>query len=253
MINYDTNSELIVQPYLNGVKLAERTDKSTIFPSIESLFAMPFMVYFVRFDAHYVNANHFTRLTNIPDDQGYYSENDLKDTPFSTIFKNESVRSLNHQNRNVLHTKRLNIYESQTFRLDELSFSCLSFKLPLYETQDKIMGVFGMSLLMDNSVFEVAEPLSTSMERIIQTGLISHAKNILPGTHLDGVYFSTQEIKCLRLLLSGKTIKLIGAHMGLSPRTVEYYLNNIKRKLQVKTKSELIEKVVQHIWPEMLL
>lgn len=104
MINYDTNPELIVQPYLNGVKLVEPSDKTTSFPNIESLFAMPFMAYFVRFDAHYVNANHFTRLTNIPDDQGYYSENDLKDTPFSTIFKNESVRSLNHQNRNVLHT-----------------------------------------------------------------------------------------------------------------------------------------------------
>lgn len=253
MINYDTNPELIVQPYLNGVKLSEPTDNSTIFPSIESLFAMPFMAYFVRFDAHYVDANHFTRLTNIPDNQGYYSEKDLKDTAFSTIFTKETIRSLSHQNRNVFHTKRLKIYDSLAFRQDGLSFSCLSFKLPLYRAQDEIIGVFGISALTDNSVFEVAEPLSTSIERIIQTGLISHSKNIIPGTHICDVYFSNQEIKCLQLLLSGKTIKLIGLHMSLSPRTVEYYLNNIKRKLQVKTKSELIEKVIQHIWPEMLI
>lgn len=211
------------------------------------------MVYFVRFDAHYVDANHVTRLTNIPGDQGYYSEKDLKNTAFSTIFKKETIQLYSHQNNNLLDTKRMNIYESHACRLDELMFSCLAFKFPIFNSQDKIMGVFGISALMDNAIFTEAEPLSTSIERIIQTGLMPHSKNIIPGSHICGVYLSNQEIKCLRLLIGGKTIKLIGLQMGLSPRTIEYYLNNIKHKLHVKTKSELIEKVVQHIWPEMLL
>ena len=83
--------------------------------------------------------------------------------------------------------------------------------------------------------------------------LIPHSKNIMPGFHINDVCFSKQEIKCLRLLIAGKTIKLIGQHLSLSPRTVEFYLDNIKRKLNVKTKSELIEKVVQCIWTEILL
>ncbi len=253
MKHFDIHSDLIIQPYMKGVKLVDPSDRPALFPTIGSMFAMPFMAYFVRFDAHYVDANHFTRLTNIPNNQGYYSEKDLKDTPFSMIFKNETIRSFNHQNRNVLHTKRMNIYESQAFRLDDLSFSCLSFKFPVYHTQDKIIGVFGISALTDNSIFEIAEPLSTSIERIIETGLLPNAKNLLPGYHICDAYFSKQEIKCLRLLIAGRTIKLIGQQMELSPRTVEYYLNNIKHKLNVKTKSELIEKVVQHIWPEMLI
>lgn len=253
MLHLDLHPELIVQPYLNGVTLAKPTDMPAIFPSIESLFAMPFMVYFVRFDEQYVDANHFTRLTNIPGNQGYYSDTDLKDRAFSAIFTHETTRLLGKQNNNILHTKRMNIYENQTFRLDELSFSCLSFKFPIYHTQNEIIGVFGISALTDNAIFKEAEPLSTSIKRVIQTGLIPNARNILPGTHLCGVYLSNQEIKCLRLLLAGKTTKLIGLQMSLSPRTVEFYLNNIKQKLQVHTKSELIEKVVQHIWPEMLL
>ncbi|MBA2648995.1 MAG: response regulator transcription factor [Legionella sp.] len=40
--------------------------------------------------------------------------------------------------------------------------------------------------------------------------------------------------------------------MELSPRTVEHYIENIKQKLNVTSKSELIEKVVQELWPEML-
>lgn len=253
-MSFDTHPDLIVQPYLNGIKLIKPKDEPVLFPSINSLFAMPLMVYFVNFDASYIDANHFTRLTNIPGDQGYYSDNDLKGTLFSDIFQKETVQILTNENNNLLNTKKLTIYESiGTRRLDDLSFSSLSFKFPVFDSKDKIVGVFGISALTDRSVFKEAESLASSMERIIQTGLISPAKNILPGFHIQDVYFSKQEIKCLRLLVTGKTIKLIGQQLGLSPRTVEYYLINIKRKLNVKTKSELIEKVIQHIWPEILV
>jgi DNA-binding CsgD family transcriptional regulator len=109
-----------------------------------------------------------------------------------------------------------------------------------------------MSAFTEGSAFKEAENLSDSMQRIVQTGLLPHSKNILPGFHIDGRYFSKQEIKCLRLLVAGKTMKLIGLQLGLSERTVEYYLNNIKQKLAVKTKSELIEKVIESLWPELL-
>lgn len=252
-MRFDTHPDLIVQPYLNGVKLVKQKDETSRFPSIGSLFAMPLMVYLVDFEASYIDANHFIRLTNIPGDQGYYSDQDLKGMPFSAIFQKESVQTLSSENNQLLKTKKLTIYESiGTRRLDELTFSSLSFKFPIFDSRDKIIGVFGMSALIDK-VFKEAENLATSLERIIQTKLISPAKNFLLGLHINDVYFSQQEIKCLRLLITGKTIKLIGQHMSLSPRTVEYYLNNIKKKLNVKTKSELIEKVVQHIWPEILL
>jgi len=252
-MSFDTHPDLIVQPYLNGIKLVKPKDGLVVFPSIDSLFAMSLIIYFVGFDATYINANHFTRLTNIPGNQGYYSDMDLKGTPLSVLFQKETVQIFNNENNNLLNTRKLTIYESTGSRLDELSFACLSFKFPVFNSQDKIIGVFGISALTDPSIFKDAENLSTSMERIIQTGLISNSKNLLPGFHIDGVYFSKQEIKCLRLLIAGYTIKSIGQKICLSPRTVEYYLDNIKRKLNVKTKSELIEKVVQHIWPEILL
>ncbi len=254
MMNFDTDPDLIVQPYLNGVKLVKPKNESGLYPNIGSLFNMPFMVYFVGFDASYIAANHFIRLTNFGTQGGYYSHDDLNGVSFSTIFKKETVQMLAYENNNILHTKKLTIYDNKiTQRLDEFSFSSLTFKFPVFDAKDNIIGVFGISALTDRSVFKEAESLSSSIERIIQTGLITQQKNILPGFHIDNIYFSKQEIKCLRLLIAGKTIKLIGQQLSLSPRTIEYYLDNIKQKLKVKTKSELIEKVVQHIWPEMLI
>jgi hypothetical protein len=93
-MNFDTNHDLIVQPYLSGVTLIKPKDGPIIFPSIGSLFAMPLIIYFVGFDAKYVDANYFTCFTNIPGNHGYYSDNDLKGIPLSTLFKKETVEFL---------------------------------------------------------------------------------------------------------------------------------------------------------------
>ncbi|WP_010302098.1 helix-turn-helix transcriptional regulator [Candidatus Odyssella thessalonicensis] len=54
-------------------------------------------------------------------------------------------------------------------------------------------------------------------------------------------YLSKQESRCLKLLSTGKTAKEIAIFLGLSPRTVEGYLDNMKTKLGLSYQSELIE------------
>jgi hypothetical protein len=78
--------------------------------------------------------------------------------------------------------------------LDELAFSSLSFKFPVFNVQDKIMGVFGISALINPSVLKEAETLGASMERIMQTGLISSSKNILPGFNIEEVFFPSRKV-----------------------------------------------------------
>lgn len=57
------------------------------------------------------------------------------------------------------------------------------------------------------------------------------------------IYFTRRESECLVLLTTGQTIKETAATLKLSPRTVEFYLKNIKEKLQCRTKIELLEKI----------
>jgi DNA-binding CsgD family transcriptional regulator len=56
-------------------------------------------------------------------------------------------------------------------------------------------------------------------------------------------YFTKREAECMVLLLRGKTINSVANILKLSPRTVEYYIKNMKSKLGCRTKFELIDLV----------
>ncbi len=56
------------------------------------------------------------------------------------------------------------------------------------------------------------------------------------------VKLPTQQSICLFYLVRGKTLKEIAALMGLSIRTVESYIEEIKNKFNCHSKSALIEK-----------
>ncbi len=57
-------------------------------------------------------------------------------------------------------------------------------------------------------------------------------------------YFTRREAQCMMQLLHGKTFKLTAEALNLSPRTVEYYVKNMKDKLGCRTKPQLIERVI---------
>lgn len=52
---------------------------------------------------------------------------------------------------------------------------------------------------------------------------------------------TNQEAKCIQPLLQGKTFKETAKLVGLSPRTVEGYIGNVKNKTNCNTTSELID------------
>jgi len=70
-------------------------------------------------------------------------------------------------------------------------------------------------------------------------------KNYDLGPKYDGVYFTKREAECMTLLLKGKTINKTAVILNLSPRTIEFYLKNMKAKLGCRTKFELVELVLE--------
>lgn len=69
-----------------------------------------------------------------------------------------------------------------------------------------------------------------------QIGVI---KDYYPGVNT----FSKREKDCIKELLKGKTSIQIGKTLKLSFRTVEHYLDNIKKKLNCNTKFEIFERL----------
>lgn len=73
------------------------------------------------------------------------------------------------------------------------------------------------------------------------------------GSSYPSVYFTQREYECMVGLLQGASVKEIAAALELSPRTVEYYIKNMKGKLGCATRAQLIKEVMMtDIYTHML-
>ncbi len=62
---------------------------------------------------------------------------------------------------------------------------------------------------------------------------------------IKDIRLTQREMQCLQLTIKGFTAKKIAKELGLSFRTIEEYMTNIRVKAGVNSKSELIEMVIQ--------
>ena len=75
---------------------------------------------------------------------------------------------------------------------------------------------------------------------------INNVENFIKETEIkkfkidDSLSLSAREIQCMALIANGRTMKEIGKHLNLSPRTIESYLNNLKNKLGCTHKGDII-------------
>jgi len=67
----------------------------------------------------------------------------------------------------------------------------------------------------------------------------------LSGAGLEGAYFTPRECEIMLSALCGDTMRQSAVKLGLSPRTVEYYINNMRHKLSCESKKQLVHKVKQ--------
>lgn len=60
------------------------------------------------------------------------------------------------------------------------------------------------------------------------------------GSRFNNEYITSRELQVLKLLIYGFTANKIGKRLYISPKTVESHIDNIKIKLQVETKGEIM-------------
>jgi len=63
------------------------------------------------------------------------------------------------------------------------------------------------------------------------------------GEKYNNLYLTRREAECMIWLLRGKTVNGTATELKLSPRTVEFYLKNVKNKLGCRTKFQLADAV----------
>lgn len=78
-----------------------------------------------------------------------------------------------------------------------------------------------------------------------------HKKNyarVYLGPEFPGIYLTAREEECAICIMQGNTLKEVAKTLDLSPRTVEFYLKNIKNKLNCRTKFQMMRALIVTSW-----
>ncbi len=236
----NTDSKFSVLPYGNGLKLIKPPSSYHHFASeitMEALLKQSFCVYLTNTESAVLQMNEHAIAAC-----GFHSLDDAIGKTIFDVATKKTAEYVTGGHKEVLKNKRIKILEEDVIKKDSLSFQCLTTILPLYNAENKICGIFGCSVIPG------VHSLANSLEQMSKLGILNSPENdkrVSPFFHssLGDIYLSKRETECVTLLAKGNTAKEIAAQLNLSPRTIEHYIENVKNKLGVSTKSELLYKI----------
>jgi len=240
--NIDVSSEMIVWRLGDGIVLTKpaqfQNKKLPLIKTghtIASLLKLPFNVYFIRHDGTNICVNEIDAMTS-----GFDSVQGAIGRPCFNKFTRQSAAITTQNDKKVMQLQKIKISEEEVVLSEgQINRPTLSIKLPWYNQENEIVGIFGCSILLGQN------PLAESLSLVKNLGVLN-APNMSfsrMGIEVKQHYLSKRQLDCAKLLLAGKSHKEIAAHLNLSTRTVEHYFFHIKEKLHCKNRTELIIKL----------
>lgn len=150
-------------------------------------------------------------------DFGLRDPKDIKNHNNLDFFTSEIASSLEVNDEKVLRDRKACIFfESGRLNHNGKFLHGITHKIPWFTRSNKLIGIMGLFLVAPESRVDPKNRAS----------------------------LSDRQIDCLYQLVRGHSTKGIAKQLGLSPRTVEHYLENIKIKLNAQTRQELVEKAL---------
>jgi len=127
----------------------------------------------------------------------------------------------------------LNVYEIQT-QPDKIA-DIIVTKNKLYNRSNKCIGIVGTFLDI------------TGYQLIQKSGyFVEDKKRFYLGGKFANEYFTKREVDVFRLILLGYTTTRIAGSLGIKPKTVDYFIEKIRLKLQCSSKAEIIAAAITH-------
>ena len=244
------SNELIIQRWHNGVKLISLDEAKKAYHcdeedlthfSIANILKLNFCAYFLNSDSEVQTINeHGLVACNFDSTQQAFGKS------MFDVATREVATRITGSHKEAMHSHKIKMVEEDVLRKDDFSFQCLSALLPWYNNENKIIGVLGCTILPG------LHPLADSLTEISNIGLSTEVNSehrlhsLIRGKLIEkNIYLSKREFECTSLLVHGRTSKQIAKVMNISHRTVEHYISNIKNKMGVSTKFELIGKLIE--------
>lgn len=173
---------------------------------------------------------------------GYRSEDDALGNSIMPVSEPRSALQLIRNCEEVMTSNEIKIFEEQHIRNDGLEQQFLSVKLPMYDFEKNLIGVCGFSIVLGR------HSLSDNLSMLIRLGIIGNVTSAFNHSPSLSNYLPPslpsmppREKQCLNYLMQGYTAKMIARELCLSKRTIENYIHNLKTRLGVFSKNELIQ------------
>jgi DNA-binding CsgD family transcriptional regulator len=256
LLSTDCN-ELLICPYQNGIQIKPVPDtfnsshfQKESYLHLNQLLNLPFLIYFYNCENKFELVNETTVSIN-----GFNSIQETIGKKMSLVTSKEFAEGLHSNNHLVLSQQSTHFFDEEILHNDGHHIYGFSIKSPWY-IESTLMGVFGISIPINNPSIECIE---RSLSCVIQTNFTKLVQKdnglnqFIKKNRIGDVYFTSQQINVMRYLIRGNTAKVIAKKLNISPRTVEMHINNIKIKLGVKSKSELIDKIIDFLLSQQLL
>ncbi len=153
------------------------------------------------------------------------------------IFKEQN--NLIFENRQTLK-----IIDIHPYRNDEVK-SLLTYKFPLIDHNQNVVAVtMHANDISHTFLYKMAMILANNDKKFRSNNMNQRNYNIVES--FEKFNLTNRETECLFYLVRGKTAKQMAAILSISFRTIEKHISNIKHKLNCTTKSDLIDKAIQH-------
>lgn len=146
-----------------------------------------------------------------------YTEKAIEVWHFATTKDNEQI--------NNFYVNNIDIFKKFTVYFD-------------YKAKPIVEKAENFKAFLPTSVFESLNPFPSKLSFPWENHIKKH--RIRVGFNHEEVFLSKREVECISRAYQHKTIKEIAREINLSPRTVEFYLNNIRRKTHCYNKKDLM-------------
>lgn len=247
------SSEHILQSWKNGIRLVrpgKNEPSSSNNLSVTSALKNDFNIYFMDLESQLKAINSQTIINC-----GFNSEKDAIGRTARDVAKNKSAENLIQNDRNVIRSNKPVISDDLYEGLNAAcNFSALSMKFPWYGDNSQIIGVFGCSIVLGKN------SLASALAQISEFGLLNlnnheasfskvetdYLRFYMDKKSVKKVELTPRETEVLDLLIQGKNTKEMAAQLYLSKRTVEHHIENIKDKMGVSSRYELIIKAINY-------
>ncbi|MFA6303676.1 MAG: LuxR C-terminal-related transcriptional regulator [Legionella sp.] len=233
------SQEKLLLPYKNGVKLFEPEEVQHLLDldrldayRLSHILQLPCCIAFMDTSSRSEHINE--------EGLNICGHNSLKDSMGKTIADitdSITAKTVLENHQYVYRAQKLKCVDEDIVLHKGIHFQTVGILIPWY--QEKLQGLLAFNIVLGtHSIGGIISNL-TNLNLLQQSNIPSHL--FLGSQILDHSYLSTREQQCLFYYVQGRTSKEIGKLLYLSNRTIESYLESLKFKLGLSSKSELID------------